>query len=60
MGGSIILLLTGVLVAFTVGYLIYIEMVVPEWYQAHKDQARKNSIRKAKIWETKRRNYYRK
>lgn len=55
MAGGIFLLVIGLLVAFVVGYLVYIEIVVPPWYQAQKDQARKNSIRKAKIWETKRR-----
>jgi hypothetical protein len=60
MGGSIILLVIVLLAALPVGYLIYIDVVVSMGYQAQKDKARKKTIRKAKIGETKRRNRYRK
>lgn len=34
-------------------YLIYIEIVVPDWYQKQKDAAKRNKQRMHKTWATK-------
>lgn len=34
-------------------YIIYIEVVVPDWYQKQKDTAERNRKRMEKVWATK-------
>jgi hypothetical protein len=34
-------------------YIIYIEVVVPDWYQKQKDTAERNRKRMDKVWATK-------
>lgn len=58
MTGGLLLTILGLLIASVVGFFVYIEVVMPPWYQAQKDYAEKNNIRKEKLWQAKRKKHY--